>query len=176
MYYVYAVSDGTGGTTARALQAALTQFESVDVEIILRPTVRSVEQIKNVVKEASQKNGEIVHTLVSGDLRGLMINECRHQNVEQIDLMGPLLAKLSQQVSISPMEKPGLFSQINEDYFRRIETMEFAFHHDDGLRVDEIKKAEIVLVGVSRTFKTPLSMIWNLRKYYMNLNRKGYFA
>ena len=66
MYYVYAVSDGTGGTTARALQAALTQFESVDVEIVLRPTVRSVEQIKKVVEEASQKNGEIVHTLVSG--------------------------------------------------------------------------------------------------------------
>jgi regulator of PEP synthase PpsR (kinase-PPPase family) len=67
MYYVYAVSDGTGGTAARALQAALTQFESVNFEIELRPTVRSIEQIKNVVIEASLKNGLIVHTLVSDD-------------------------------------------------------------------------------------------------------------
>lgn len=167
MYYVYAVSDGTGGTAARALQAALTQFGSVNVEIELRPTVRSVEQINNVVIEASEKNGLIVHTLVSDDLRGIMINECRLQNVEQIDIMGPLLARLSQQVSISPMEKPGLFSQLNEDYFRRIETMEFAFHHDDGLRVDEIKKAEIVLVGVSRTFKTPLSIYLAFKGWFV---------
>jgi regulator of PEP synthase PpsR (kinase-PPPase family) len=97
-----------------------------------------------------------------------MINECRHQNVEQIDIMGPLLARLSHQVSITPSEKPGLFSQLNEDYFRRIETMEFAFNHDDGLRVDEIKKAEIVLIGVSRTFKTPLSIYLAFKGWFVS--------
>jgi len=167
MYYVYAVSDGTGGTAARALQAALTQFESVSVDIERRPTVRSEKQIKDVVVEACEKNGLIVHTLVSDELRAIMINECRLQNVEQIDIMGPLLARLSQQVSISPMEKPGLFKQLNEDYFRRIETMEFAFHHDDGLRVDEIEKAEILLVGVSRTFKTPLSIYLAFKGWFV---------
>jgi regulator of PEP synthase PpsR (kinase-PPPase family) len=167
MYYVFAVSDGTGGTAARALKAALTQFESVEVEIILRPTIRTVQQIQSVVSEASLQNGLIVHTLVSDDVRAIMINECRLQNVEQIDIMGPLLARLSQQVSITPSEKPGLFSQLNEDYFRRIETMEFAFHHDDGLRVDEIEKAEIVLLGVSRTFKTPLSIYLAFKGWFV---------
>jgi regulator of PEP synthase PpsR (kinase-PPPase family) len=66
------------------------------------------------------------------------------------------------------MEKPGLFNQLNEDYFRRIETMEFAFHHDDGLRVDEIKKSEIVLVGVSRTFKTPLSIYLAFKGWFVS--------
>lgn len=167
MYCVYAVSDGTGGTAARALQAALTQFNPVKVKIELRHTVRSIEQIQNVAKEASEKKGLIVHTLVSDELRAVMINECRLQNVEQIDLMGPLLGRLSTLVSISPMEKPGLFSQLNDDYFRRIETMEFAFHHDDGLRVDEITKAEIVLLGVSRTFKTPLSIYLAFKGWFV---------
>ena len=167
MYYVYAVSDGTGGTAARALRAALTQFEKVEVNIQLKPTIRSVEQIKNVVSEASIKSGLIVHTLVSDEVRAIMINECRLQNVEQIDIMGPLLARLSQQVSIIPSEKPGLFNQLNEDYFRRIETMEFAFHHDDGLRSEEIDKAEIIILGVSRTFKTPLSIYLAFKGWFV---------
>jgi regulator of PEP synthase PpsR (kinase-PPPase family) len=72
--------------------------------------------------------------------------------------MGPLLGRLSNRLAVSPQEKPGLFSELNRDYFRRIETMEFAIRHDDGQRIQELRKAEIVLVGVSRTFKTPLSI------------------
>ena len=72
--------------------------------------------------------------------------------------MGPLLARLSQHLAVFPSKKPGLFRQLNEEYFRRIETMEFAFRHDDGRRAYELHQAEIVLVGVSRTFKTPLSI------------------
>ena len=167
MYYVYAVSDGTGGTAARALQAALTQFETVSVKIERRPTVRSAEQIHEVVLEAAKQKGLIVHTLVSDELRAIMINECRLQNVDQIDIMGPLLVRLSHQVSITPINKPGLFSHLNEDYFRRIETMEFAFHHDDGLRTDELQKAEIILLGVSRTFKTPLSIYLAFKGWFV---------
>jgi len=167
MYYVYAVSDGTGGTAARALQAALTQFENADVTLELRSQVRSFERIKEVIREAAEKKGFIVHTLVSDELRAMMVKESRQQNVETIDLMGPLLARLSEQVSISPAEKPGLFSQISEDYFRRIETMEFAFNHDDGLRSKDLKKAEIVLVGVSRTFKTPLSIYLAFKGWFV---------
>ena len=167
MYVVYAVSDGTGGTAARALRAALTQFESVEVEIVLRHTIRSVEQIHKVVSEAAKQKGLIVHTLVSDELRALMINECRIQNTEQIDIVGPLLARLSHQVSTTPMEKPGLFTHLTEDYFRRIEAMEFAFNHDDGLRTNEIQNAEIILLGVSRTFKTPLSIYLAFKGWFV---------
>jgi regulator of PEP synthase PpsR (kinase-PPPase family) len=158
MYRVLVVSDGTGVTAEQVLSAALMQFEGAEVEVERRPGVRSREQVRQVVQEAAQVGAFIVHTLVSDKLREEMVRAGRLYNVEMIDLMGPLLARLSQQLAVSPAEKPGLFRQLNEEYFRRIETIEFALRHDDGLRVRELPQAEIVLVGVSRTFKTPLSI------------------
>jgi len=167
MYYVFAVSDGTGVTAERVLNAALVQFEGAEVDIQRRPKVRTEEQVRRVVRESAQAGGFIVHTLVSNELRGVMLREGRLHNVETIDLLGPLLARLSQQLAVSPTEKPGLFRQLNEKYFRRIETMEFALHHDDGRRAHEIPKAEIVLVGVSRTFKTPLSVYLSFKGWFV---------
>lgn len=158
MQKIFVVSDGTGGTAKRALKAALTQFEDAKVEIVERPNIRTTEQVESVVKDALIENGFIVHTLVSNDTREAMLRIGRIYNISTFDLMGPLLEKLSQQFSISPSMKPGLFRQLNEAYFRRVETIEFAFNHDDGLRPEELEKAEIILVGVSRTFKTPLSI------------------
>jgi regulator of PEP synthase PpsR (kinase-PPPase family) len=163
---VFVASDGTGETAERVLKAALTQFEGA-VKIERRSEVRTVEKVRQVVHEAAQAGGFIVHTLVSDELRDEMVREGRLQNVETIDLMGPLLARLSRQFAVSPSEKPGLFRQLNEEYFRRIETMEFAFHHDDGGRAHELPQAEIVLVGVSRTFKTPLSIYLAFRGWFV---------
>lgn len=167
MNHVFVASDGTGETAERVLKAALMQFEEAVVEIERRPEVRTEEQVRQIVQEASQAGGFIVHTLVSDELRDAMVREGRLQDVETIDLIGPLLARLSQQFAISPSEKPGLFRQLNEEYFRRVETMEFAFHHDDGQRAHELSKAEIVLVGVSRTFKTPLSIYLAFRGWFV---------
>ena len=158
MNKIFVVSDGTGGTAKRALNAALTQFDGASVIIEERPNIRTLPQVEAVVQEAAEARGFIIHTLVSNEVRETMLRTGRIYNIPTFDLMGPLLERLSQQLSISPSMKPGLFRQLNEAYFRRIETMEFAFHHDDGLRSDELHKAEIVLVGVSRTFKTPLSI------------------
>lgn len=167
MNYVIVVSDGTGGTASRALDAALTQFQNIPVEIIIRSEVQGKEQIHEVIHEAQVLHALVVHTLVSNELRHIMVDQGRRHNVETIDLMGPLLDRLSQQLALTPLEKPGLFRQLNESYFRRIETMEFAIQHDDGRRAEELGKAEIVLVGVSRTFKTPLCVY---------LAFKGWFA
>ncbi len=167
MNTVFAVSDGTGGTAQRALKAALAQFSMAEYSIEIRAGIRSKEQVDAVISETSDADGFIVHTIVSNSLRDYLMNAARYQNVETIDLIGPLLSKLSEQLSITPMEKPGLFKQLNEEYFRRIETMEFAIKHDDGMRFEELHDAEIVLVGVSRTFKTPLCVY---------LAFKGWFA
>ncbi len=158
MYYVYVVSDGTGRTAEQALNAALVQFEGTEVKTIVRAGVRTKLQVKEVVEEALHQKAFIVHTLVSDKIRSLMLNTARRLNVETIDLMGPFLLRLSHQFAYAPSEKPGLFHQVNKDYFRRIEAMEFTFRHDDGLRTHELDKADIILVGVSRTFKTPLSI------------------
>jgi regulator of PEP synthase PpsR (kinase-PPPase family) len=81
--------------------------------------------------------------------------------------MGPLIARLTETLSASPSEKPGLFSQLNKSYFRRIETMDFAFRHDDGQRVEDLRKADLVILGVSRTFKTPLSIYLAFKGWFV---------
>lgn len=158
MHTVYVVSDGTGRTAEQALNAASAQFVDVKMEIIVKSGVRTKLQVMEVVEEALEKNAFIVHTLVSNETRSLMLETARRLNVETIDLMGPLLFRLSSQLDNSPSEKPGLFREINKDYFRRIEAIEYTFRHDDGQRELELDKADMILLGVSRTFKTPLSL------------------
>jgi len=166
-YNIYIVSDGTGRTAEQALNAALIQFPEVKVNLIRKPKVRTEQKVTHVILEAKQNNGFIVHTLVTDKLREVMLRGGRKHNVGTIDLMGGLLGQLSEKFSVSPAEKPGLFGQLNKAYFRRIETMEFAFHHDDGQRVNELRKAEIVLLGVSRTFKTPLSIYLAFKGWFV---------
>lgn len=158
MYHILIVSDGTGGTAEQAVRAALTQFGDAEVSIERRSEVRTKEQIAEAVQYAAQIGAFIVHTIVSQDLRNAIAEQGRLHNVPTIDLMGPLLVQLAQHLAHSPAERPGLFRELNREYFRRIEAVEFALRHDDGQRTHELDSADIVLVGVSRTFKTPLSI------------------
>lgn len=167
MHKIYAVSDGTGRTAEQALRAALTQFENADAEIQLRAEVRTGDQIEEIVSEVAREKGFIVHTLVSEVLRGHILKTCRMHNVNAIDLMGPLLLRLTHFLNQPPQGEPGLFFELNKEYFKRIDSMQFAFNHDDGLRNDEYPRAEIVLVGVSRTFKTPLIVFLAYKGWYV---------
>jgi [pyruvate, water dikinase]-phosphate phosphotransferase / [pyruvate, water dikinase] kinase len=167
MFQVFVVSDGTGRTARQALSAALTQFPGTEIEVVVFPDVRSPEQVRNIVSNAAHSNAFIVHTLVTETLRELMLRESHRLNVETIDLMGPLLARLSNQLIHEPSQQPGLYNKLNKEYFQRIDAMQFAFNHDDGQRTEGLVDAEIVLLGVSRTFKTPLSIY---------LAYKGWFA
>lgn len=154
-YIVFAVSDGTGTTAERVLRAALTQFPQ-EVEIRRFGEIRTAEQIREVVREAAHARALIVHTLVSADLRQAMFDEGRRHHVHTLDLMGPLLERLSDLLGTPPLAQPGLYRI--EDFNRRIEAVDFALRHDDGQNAEELVHAEIVLVGVSRTGKTPLSV------------------
>jgi regulator of PEP synthase PpsR (kinase-PPPase family) len=166
-YIAFVVSDGTGRTAERALNAALTQFGDVRIDVVRVQNVRTREEVFRVVREAAAAKAFIIHTLVTDELRGDILRIGRQHNVETIDLMGTLLGRLSELFSVSPAEKPGLFSQLNRVYFRRVESMEFAINHDDGVRVDELRDAEIVLLGVSRTFKTPISVYLAYRGWFV---------
>jgi len=166
-FNIFVVSDGTGRTAQQAVNAALYQFPDVMIDFYRRPGIRSNIQVKAVVKEAADMRASIVHTLVQDEIRHTMIRECRKHNIETIDLMGPLLSRLSNQFTNVPSGKPGLFHHIDKEYFERIDAMQFAFHHDDGLREHELYKAEIILIGVSRTFKTPLSIYLAFKGWYV---------
>ncbi len=154
-YIIFAVSDGTGTTAERVVRAALTQFPQ-EVEVRRFGEVRTAEQVQAVVQEAARARALIVHTLVSADLRQAMFEEGRRHHVHTLDLMGPLLERVSDLLGIPPLAQPGLYRM--EDFNRRIEAVDFALRHDDGRNAEELIHAEIVLVGVSRTGKTPLSV------------------
>lgn len=167
VYRVYAVSDGTGRTAEQAALAALTQFHSHEVQVVLRAEVRTEAQIDEIVEEVVAEKGFIVHTLVSETLRAHIQKECRTHNINSIDLMGPLLLRLTQFLNENPQGEPGLYFELNKEYFKRIDSMQFAFNHDDGLRDEEYDRAEIILVGVSRTFKTPLSIFLAYKGWFV---------
>lgn len=167
MYQVFVVSDGTGRTARQALNAALTQFTGIDIDVIVHSDVRSPVEIKEIVTEASKSRGLIVHTLVTQSLREHIIRESHNNNVETIDLMGPLLERLSGKLIHEPSQQPGLFNKLNKEYFQRVDAVQFAFNHDDGQRTESLTEADVVLLGVSRTFKTPISIY---------LAYKGWFA
>ena len=157
-HQLFIISDGTGRTAEQLLKAALLQFEEANAQIRIYPHVNTREQILEVIDEAHKANGIVVYTVVSKKLRDIVNKQGRLYAVNTIDLMGPLLAHLSHHFSYLPSEKPGIYYELNKSYFKRIEAVEYTLRHDDGQRMGELDKAEIVILGVSRTFKTPISI------------------
>ncbi|MEE8314609.1 MAG: pyruvate, phosphate dikinase/phosphoenolpyruvate synthase regulator [Myxococcota bacterium] len=167
MLAIYVVSDATGETVERIVRSALVQFKKAPAKVVRRGHVRTPKQLRELVREAADQNSLILHTLVSHELRRLMLVESRLVGVDAMDLMGPTLDRLATHLGLTPQEKPGLFKQLVEDKSRQVEAVEFAFRHDDGQKADELGGAEVVLVGVSRTMKTPTALY---------LAYKGWFA
>mgnify|MGYP005849205901 CR=1 FL=1 len=157
-FVVFAVSDGTGKTAEGVVRAALTQFDAANVEIVRVSNVRTFESVRKIVHQAKAAGGFIVHTLVSEEMRLWMLTEGRASDVTTIDLMGPLLVRMSELLSAQPRAEPGLFQPFDLAYLARLEAINFTVRHDDGQNLDDLEEAEIVLVGVSRTTKTPLSI------------------
>jgi hypothetical protein len=170
MLKIFVISDGTGATAEQVVRAALMQFEDAPVTIVREGDVKTPEAVRENVRRAANDTSEtalIVHTLVSDQLRRIMLEEARNHNLDAMDLMGPMLDRLSTQLALSPKEKPGLLSQLREERKRRIEAVEFALRHDDGLHTEELEAAEIILVGVSRTMKTPTCIYLAYRGWFV---------
>lgn len=167
MSVLFVVSDATGQTGERVLRSALVQFPGAEFDIERRGGIRTAEQVRAVVEEAYGLRAWVLHTLVSNSLRREMLRECRRQGVEAMDLMGPVLDRLTVLLRSEPQEKPGLFEQLAEERTRAIEAVEYAFRHDDGQHLHTLGRAEIVLVGVSRTMKTPVSLFLAHRGWFV---------
>jgi regulator of PEP synthase PpsR (kinase-PPPase family) len=157
-YKIFSVSGGTGKTVELAINAALAQFKESDVEVIIFPRVDTINEIDEIISLAKKQGNLIVHSFVKRELSNHIWDRGRVNNVSVVNLLGPIMNEMAGFFQDSPLEEPGLFSKLNKEYFRRIETTEFALKHDDGANVDDLQKAEMVLLGVSRTFKTPLSV------------------
>ncbi len=163
---IYVVSDATGETAERMIRSALVQFKNAPAEVIRRGRIRTAKQVRSVVRDAADSHSLIIHTLVSPELRRVMLSETHLHDVDVMDLMGPLLDRLGTHLKLKPQQKPGLFKQIVAEKSREIEAVDFAFRHDDGQRADELDLAEVVLVGVSRTMKTPTMLYLAYRGWF----------
>jgi [pyruvate, water dikinase]-phosphate phosphotransferase / [pyruvate, water dikinase] kinase len=152
------VSGGFGSSGEQLARTALAQFADAGVEVRVVPHVRNAARVEEAVVEAQRLGATILHTLVDPALRRTLGDMARGRNVVAIDLIGRLLSHLSATLGRKPLGKPGLYRQLREDYFRRVEAIEFTLDHDDGRYPQELKEAQVVLVGPSRVGKTPLSI------------------
>jgi regulator of PEP synthase PpsR (kinase-PPPase family) len=153
------VSGGYGASGEQLARTALAQFiAGVAVEVRVIPHVLTQQQVFEAVETARRERGTILHTLVDPKLRRAMIDRARERNVVAIDLIGRLLGHLTSELGQRPLGRPGMYRQLREDYFQRVEAIEFTLLHDDGKKIDELGEAELILVGPSRVGKTPLSI------------------
>jgi hypothetical protein len=166
MLTIFIVSDATGATADHVIRSALVQFRDAETTLVRRGQVRTPEHVREVVREAASRQALIVHTLVSHDLRRLMLEVSREEGVDSMDMMGPILDRLAAHLKLTPEQKPGLFQQLSEQKSREIEAVDFAFRHDDGQNVEDIDRAEVVLVGVSRSMKTPTMLYLAYRGWF----------
>lgn len=155
---VFTISDSSGETAEAVARAALVQFQPGRASIYRLPQVRSCQQLAGLVREVSHGNAVIAYTLVLPEYRETLENEARKFNIPTVDLLGPLITRISSLTGTAPMSQPGRLHLLDETYFRRIEAVDFAIRFDDGKNPDGITQADVVLTGVSRTSKTPNCM------------------
>lgn len=155
---VFTISDSSGETAEAVARAALVQFQPGRASIYRLPQVRSCQQLAGLVREVSHGNAVIAYTLVLPEYRETLEKEARKFNIPTVDLLGPLITRISSLTGTAPMSQPGRLHLLDETYFRRIEAVDFAIRFDDGKNPDGITQADVVLTGVSRTSKTPNCM------------------
>lgn len=172
---IYMVSDGTGWTAEHAVNAALGQFDyclvdrGCPVNTHLFSGIDDVERLMEIVKQAAKEGAILVYTLADPSMAESAKQACNLWDVTSTDILGPITETVANHLGVSPSGlprwAPGRTNSLSEDYFRRIEAMEFTIKQDDGALPGNLHKADIILAGVSRTGKTPLSIY---------LSQKGY--
>jgi len=155
---IYIISDSIGETAELVARAAASQFNGGSVDVRRVPYVNDPEEIPEIVEEAAAFHSFIAYTLVQPELREMLVKEAAKYNIITVDILTPMLDALIMFLGTSPKLEPGLVRKMDEEYFRKVEATEFAVKYDDGKDPRGILKADIVILGVSRTSKTPLSM------------------
>lgn len=155
---IYALSDSLGETAERVARAAASQYDQEEFDIIRVPYIRSEQQIEDIVREAEKNQAMLCYTIISPVLRRKLKALTKLANVTVVDIIGPMLQGVGEIAKSDPTMKPGMIHRLDEEYFKRVDAIEFAVKYDDGKNPLGFLKADIVIVGVSRTSKTPLSM------------------
>ncbi|WP_109249018.1 pyruvate, water dikinase regulatory protein [Lentilactobacillus kefiri] len=163
---VFIISDSSGATAQTVAQTALSQFPDIKGEIRRFPFIQTDSILRGILKIALNQHAMIFHTLVNTDLSKMVQSFCKENGLSDFDCVQSPMNMLSQLTGQQPAHVPGLIHDLNQNYFERISAIEFAVENDDGKNPKGLQEADIVLLGVSRTSKTPLSL------YLANQNQK----
>ena len=165
-YNVYLVSDSTGETLDRIFLSLKSQFANFDYEKKEFAFVRTEQQIDKIINECnSLDNALILYTIVETKLAKYISNQSEKNNVPCFGILGNLILSFSKLLNQKAIHKPSAQHVLDEDYYKRIEAIQFTMTHDDGKKVDDINDADVILLGVSRTSKTPTSIYLANRGY-----------
>ncbi len=165
-YNVYLVSDSTGETLDRIFLSLKSQFENFEYEKKEFAFVRTEQQIDKIIKECNEiENSLILYTIVETKLAKYISNQSQKNNVPCFGILGNLILSFSKLLNQKAIHKPSAQHVLDDDYYRRIEAIQFTMSHDDGKKVDDINDADVILLGVSRTSKTPTSIYLANRGY-----------
>ena len=157
--YVYIISDATGITAERVINAVLVQFkQGVDPVFERYPFVENADEIHEALDRAEEKGGILIYSLASDALRKAIQEQKREHSVMAIDLLGPLLKQVGTLINLAPALRPGLMERFGDHSLRLAGSIDFTLKHDDGQNLDTIDQADLLILGVSRTSKTPTSL------------------
>jgi len=154
---IYVVSDSTGETAERVTRASLLQFPDHTIRLKLERRVRERRGLTAILEMAAAEDAMVVFTLVRPELRDHFNEQADALNVRHVDVIGSLISQIGHYLEVDPVNIPTVDMPLSQEYFRRVEAIEFAVKSDDGKEPRNLHKADLVLVGVSRTSKTPLS-------------------
>ena len=153
---IFVVSDATAETAERTVRAALVQFRGAETQLRVFSLVRDETRIAEIAQLAAEQGALLVYTFVNPEQRALIASRAEALGLATVDLIEPLMTQLTMLLQADPVGRPGV-PRLTEAYFKRIEAVEFAVKHDDGQSMNKLAEAQIILVGISRTSKTPLS-------------------
>jgi regulator of PEP synthase PpsR (kinase-PPPase family) len=155
---LHVVSDATGETAARVVEAVEAQFPGQEFEVVRHPRIAAVEDVHLAAQRARGRRAVVLFTLVEPELRHVMRTLCRRYRLHYCDLLGHPIEAVARVSGAPATRRAGARTVLDSSYFKRIAAIEFAVRYDDGAAARELPEADIVLVGVSRSSKTPLSM------------------
>ncbi len=157
-FHVHLVSDSTGETLNALAKAAAARFEGILPIEHIYVLIRSEKQLERALVEIESFPGIVLHTMVDMELRTALEARCRELDMPAIGVLDPLVVAFSRHLGASVSKRVGAQHNLDNEYFERIEALNYAIAHDDGAAADRVKNADVVLVGVSRTSKTPTSI------------------
>jgi regulator of PEP synthase PpsR (kinase-PPPase family) len=157
-FHLHLVSDSTGETLITVARAVAAQYANVTPVEHVYPLVRTTKQLDRVLMEVEESPGIVLYTLLDKDLIGKLESKCREFNIPYLSILGPVLGLFQAYLGATESHRIGAQHTLNSEYFKRIDALNYTMLHDDGQHTEGLEEADVVLVGVSRTSKTPTSI------------------